>query len=193
MKAHKSLWLVVLSVVTTTVVIVSAMSLGPAMIRATSPSIAQAEDLPPEAYAAGIQATGTLHTLSVPPSAFTPWNSAVSYENHSTYLRLVGNAGAFTAPVYLPQGAKVTKLVVYCLDNDAAAGCQVVLGRTAVNSAVPEWLARVNSSDSATVQKLMDNTIVHPTINNGSYSYYLDFSVSGTSFLLYSIKIVYYY
>jgi hypothetical protein len=73
-------------------------------------------------------ATAPTYYLHLPASAFrrcstvvTPYYTDVG---HSMFLTGVppGNAADFQAPAYLPQGAVITSIVTYVIDNDADAG-----------------------------------------------------------------------
>jgi hypothetical protein len=192
LKAHKSLPLVLLSVVATTLILVSAMSFGPAVISSLLPQAALAEDLPPDATSTDIQATGTLHALAVPPAAFSPRYSGQYYLNFNSSLSVSSGGGAFSAPVYLPQGAKVVKLVVFVRDNSGST-ITAYLGRCFPTQDADQLMANVQSADSAEEQKLVDDTIYHPIINNDSYAYLLSVGMNGPDVALNTIKIVYYY
>ncbi|MCL5257512.1 MAG: hypothetical protein M1319_06925 [Chloroflexi bacterium] len=193
MKAHKSLRLALLSVVVATVILVSFFCCGPSLIDRLSPQPALAEELPPEVLSTDVQATGTLHTLTVPAIAFQPIEPGLDYFNGMSDLYLHTGSGRFGAPVYLPQGAKVVRLVAFCSDNTSSYSLSVTLDRGTPNAAGYNEMAKVASSDSATVQKLIDNTVSYPTINNSSYVYFLYASLTGPNVTMYSIKIVYYY
>lgn len=193
MEAHRSVWLILLSVVATSVVFVCAISFGPAVIGTLSPQAALAEELPPEVSTADIQATGTFHALSIPPAAFSPISEGTDYHNGLTWLGLHSGSGTFGAPVYLPQGAKVVKLVAFCYDNSGSYSMLVTLNRAIQNKPLFDLMALVSSSDSAEEQKLVDNTILRPIINNGSYSYFVEVDMTGPGLNLNTVKVVYYY
>jgi hypothetical protein len=195
MRAPKSFWLVLLSVVATVVILVPAMPVGPAAIDRLRPQAALAEDLLPDedAAATGVEPTATLHTLSIPPAAFRPDKPGLSYENHHSYLSVGSGGGEFGAPVYLPQGARVVKLVVFCYDNSASYSVDVILARAGQASIVGQEMAGVTSSTSGDTQKLVDSGISIPDINNGAYSYFVFARFDGANLRLHTVKIVYEY
>lgn len=197
MKARKSLWLVLLSVVAITFVLLSVLALSPLLVERLSPQAALAEQLPPEVSspATQLQATGTLHTLSITTASFVPRQDGLDWFNDGNRLFLDSGSGTFLAPFVLPQGAKVTKMVVFGSDNNPAASYKVRMIRAKANTAT--WgvygMTATTSVDSATTQKNVTTNISWPTINYESYNYHLEAEFTGPNVLLYTVKIVYYY
>jgi hypothetical protein len=193
MRAHKTAWLALLAVVAATVILVSVISLGPILNGKLSPQAALAEELPPEETSIDIQATGSLHTLSIPTAAFSPEYPGIAYLNVGSSLSLGIGDGSFVAPVYLPQGAKAVRLVAFAFDNNSAYSVSVYLYRAVQNQSFGQLMAQVSTANSAYVQKLVDTTITHPSVNNDSYSYYAVVRIVGPSVTLSTVKIIYYY
>lgn len=194
MRACKSLWLFPLSVVATAVILVSALSFVPSIVGGLSPREALADDLPPEVTSAVTQATGTLHTLSVSGAAFTP-NGDISFFKDRWGIQSLDEQGAnFYAPVDLPQGARVVRLVAFCHDNGPGT-VEVNLERIAMgvwsDSQVMAWLESIDSAEHP--QKLATNTVSYATIKSDSYSYLLYARLSSNQPALRAVKIVYYY
>ena len=107
--------------------------------------------------------------LSVPAGAFIPISEYESYTNWG--YTVYGNA-KFIAPVYLPDGATVTKLSYHWTDSSTQLNGHLSL---CVNY-MTDWfniMADVYSSGSNGVGNSFDNTIDHATIDNIHQSYYL--------------------
>ncbi len=197
MKTRLPVWMAVLSIVVSIALLVSALSFGPALAGKLSPQVALAEDLPPEVSspAAQLQATGTLHTLCITTAAFVPQQDGVDWFNDGNRLFVNSGSGTFLAPVFLPQGAKVTKMVVVGFDNNPAASYQIQLTRAIATTTT--WgaygMAGVTSTNSSSTQKNVTDNIYWPTVNYVSYSYFLRAELSGPSVSVYTVKIQYYY
>jgi len=134
------------------------------------------------------------HTLSITAEAFQP-GSNVSYMNtYGTGGAYVNAAGghALVAPVYLPDGAVVTKMVAYF--NDTSTGDMTVyfhrLSHTAGGFTI---LAQVSSSGTGGYYTRTDTTISSPTINNvgGGYGIYAYSTAWDSSLKLMGVEITY--
>jgi hypothetical protein len=70
---------------------------------------------------------------SLSSAAFTPFADEHQYENHARYLKHLGpgtDRAHYEAPVYLPQGAKVTKMTFWFNDDSDSANGYAYLCRT---------------------------------------------------------------
>jgi hypothetical protein len=123
--------------------------------------------------------------FSLPSMAFNSEN-ATTYQN--SFLSgcifpigaSTGLATYFVAPVYLPDGATVTKLDAYVVDNDATYNVSGVwlwqqpgtVGTTYGNSVI---MANTGStaSSSSVIQMLTTSSITNPIINNNLNSYFV--------------------
>jgi hypothetical protein len=85
----------------------------------------------------------------------------------------------FYAPVYIPDGATVTNVEFYVLDNDASYEVVGYLYRTGLGSLTETIMAQTNGSGGALANVLpiaiIDNTIINPVIDNGAFTYFLRF------------------
>ncbi|WP_436515062.1 beta strand repeat-containing protein [Ekhidna sp. To15] len=121
-----------------------------------------------------------------------------NFTNPYTYYS--GGSGSLayaTAPVKLPEGAVVTEVEAWVVDNDATASnfVRVNLYRSqigVINS--NNNMAQIEtSSESAAVQALDDTTIFSQTIDNTNYSYRLLFSArdNSSTLQLHGVRISY--
>ncbi|WP_420577128.1 beta strand repeat-containing protein [Ekhidna sp.] len=106
---------------------------------------------------------------------------ANNFTNQEVYFAGGSSAlGYASTPVKLPDGAIVTDLEAYVLDNDATAGnfVRVNLYRSQIGVANSNQnMAQIETTtESASVQTLTDSTIFNGTIDNSTYSYRLLFS-----------------
>ena len=90
-------------------------------------------------------------------------------------LKAYSGLGHFRAPVYLPQGAVVTKLVVFGYDNLAGELYSVTLAKHVFTTNSEVVMAETVSADNPTnPQKNVDTTITDATITNNQATYFLD-------------------
>ena len=125
--------------------------------------------------------------VSISPSACIPYDQSYwdyfnfyadpdrAYFDYNLGAFMVG----FTAPVYLPHGATVTKMVVYFTDN-ADAGeddtMDVTLYRHRMATGACNSLAVTDSTpyaNSPNRRTMRDRSIDYPIIDNQFFSYYL--------------------
>jgi hypothetical protein len=197
MKAQCPLWIVLVSVVATVVLTVPAVSLAPTLFARVAPQAALAEDLSSDEGlpAANLGPNATLHALSIPPAAFAPADSTLPYGHDSDFLDTRGYAGSedLGAPVYLPQGAVVNKLVVWAfIDNGDYFSASLM--RIPLSSINPynRILALVQGTSTGLMEKLTDDTVQYATIDNRSYAYYVNVRIDDSAYL-HAVKIVYSY
>lgn len=130
-------------------------------------------------------ATPKTQYYSVAAAAFTPESSAFErgFISGNIYAA-TGNAntvGFFDAPVNLPDGATVTSVAFYVVDNDGTFNLQpgqlwrndASTSSSFGNSTTMATTPTPASSNSTLVQIVSTSTISSPVINNQVYSYYL--------------------
>lgn len=145
--------------------------------------------------------------ISIAPGAFTPKKNYYdtdpggSTDYNYTHLgyKLTGTGAAaekYYAQVDLPHGATVTRLDFYYDDDDNSAQARLdLLAHSRVTSA-PSYLATVQSPTLADSDSSgYDDTIldVLKTIDNSSYSYYLELGLASTNLSYYGATITYTY
>ncbi len=141
--------------------------------------------------------TGPLtHTIAVPPAAFTVEEPGDSFQKvlGNGHAFIVSGFGALSAPVYLPDGAVVTRLDVWYLD-DSPQNLTLRLRRSAHTSISNTDLATVEPTGSVVgIRTASDTTIVNATIDNDAYSYYFRVFSSnwtGSNMGIKAVKITY--
>lgn len=133
--------------------------------------------------------------LSVPAAAFVPKDPTHEYYNDG--YRLINPATGvgpdFVAPVHLPNGATVTKVVVYFYDDssDGSDYVWVWLGRNEHDNDF-STMAYVFSTDVGDGSN-HDDTIDYATIDNSQYSYFLELDLHSTAVVAYGVIIEYTY
>ncbi len=114
--------------------------------------------------------------LSVPAPAFTPYADDWQYQNHGRYLIHQGGGGVtrahYEAPVYLPQGTKVTKVTFWFNDDSTAANGYAHLCRTDQAGNYTD-MAYIDSYYAGGYASRFDNTIDDPVIDNSRYAYWV--------------------
>ena len=136
------------------------------------------------------------HYISVPAAAFTgpatsQTNGSVSSDWPKTSGEAVGRSrwmgdgtgsqeNVMVAPVYFPDGAVVTEVKFYVVDQDNAKQVYGRLSRRAHTelSAVTNMATTPvtgTTSTSSAMRTLTDNTISSATIDNSGYTYWLKF------------------
>jgi hypothetical protein len=130
--------------------------------------------------------------ISVPPAAFTPMFTTVTYEKYPGYIRGSGN---FLAPVQLPNGAIVTKMSVSLTDSSTTGQIEVNLIRA--REQTNYYMANVITSFSGTPGQttLFDDTIDYAQVDNQDYCYTLRlfFTYETNDLVLHSVFIEYEY
>ncbi|MBU1878039.1 MAG: hypothetical protein KJ734_03725, partial [Chloroflexi bacterium] len=106
---------------------------------------------------------------SLSSAAFTPYADDWQYQSHGRYLIHQGGGGAtrahYEAPVYLPQGARVTKLTFWFNDDSTTANGYAYLCRTDQTGNYSA-MAFVDSYYAGGYASRADTTIDDPVINN---------------------------
>ncbi|GEM_PF-3775690 len=133
--------------------------------------------------------------VSIPAAAFVP---ADNYDSETLNLgALIRPNGAFPenvyAPVFLPHGAKVTKMTAYWKDNDPNSNGTIRLYRSNFTTS-PALMAEVSTSGSSGDGSSSDGTISNPTVDNAQFTYFVDayLPTDGTNYVgLYGVVIEY--
>jgi hypothetical protein len=197
MKKQIPVWKAILCGVTAMGIFASGLLLSPLVMTTFSPQAALAEEVSAgeDPTAAGILPSATLHSLSIPVAGLSPADSTKPYaaEGDMLFTRQYAGPSHFYAPVYLPQGAAVVKVVAWGTTDTAGKHWRVRLLRSELNGlAPPICMARVESGGQTGFAKLVDNTIEHPNINNDSNIYYVEVYIED-DIILRAIKILYLY
>ncbi|MEP1033900.1 hypothetical protein, partial [Ekhidna sp.] len=123
---------------------------------------------------------------------------ASNFTNPFAYYAGGGGSLAYaTVPVKLPEGAVITNVEAWVLDNDATASNFVRLNlyrsQIGVINSNSNMAQVETSSESASVQSLNDNTLFFQTIDNNNYSYRLLFTArdNSSTLQLHGVRITY--
>lgn len=158
-----------------------------------------------------LYSTPKLHYYNVPVNALHSMrpiqynlymNTYVAgYDGESGYAYFTdGTAGSdavATAPVYLPDGATVTELMVRYFDGDATYNLTVSLERkplgTINNATMASFTSTGNSSGPSSAPTTVINTISNAVIDNLNNSYYVKFKSkqANTSLGVLDIRVAY--
>ena len=121
----------------------------------------------PEAPVPGGPGFYSLHA-----AAFRPFGATMSWAFFDDELYNPGGTDSdFQAEVSLPNGATMTKFVVYYYDDCGGRDMTVDLARSATSSDVVEWLASVTTSGAVSGYRYGESTIGYPVIDQQSYAY----------------------
>ena len=124
-----------------------------------------------------VATTQTAH-LTIPASAFTPYEDGYDFQNHGRYLKHFhspngGNGrGWYLAPVNLPNGAIVTRVTFYYRDNSGANGV-ARLQRTNLEGNF-ETMASVDTSGNWAQYWLKSTAAInYSEIDNAQHAYWV--------------------
>jgi len=112
--------------------------------------------------------------LSIPPSAFVPRLDTYDWDQSYRWLknRTVLNVQTFSAPVYLPQGATVTKTVLYGYrDVDNVSSILSLNMKGTWRDDTDFIMSAIEANWSDGYGSVEDVTIVYPIIDNESRHY----------------------
>ena len=112
--------------------------------------------------------------ITIHPSAFTPQDDTVDYHCYEGGLRRRADlaAGYFHAPVDLPHGVTVSKLILYGFRNDAAAALELIL-RCVTNTGSVNPMATILADWTDDNGSKEETSIGYATVDNANNSYYL--------------------
>ncbi len=134
------------------------------------------------------------HTLSITAEAFQPGSNVDyfnTYSNGGAYITATGGH-SLVAPVYLPDGATVTKMTAYFKDT-SSDDMTVYFHRLSHTAGNFINLAQVSSSGTSGYYSKTDTTISSPTIDNvgGGYAIYAYSAGWSSSLKLMGVEITY--
>lgn len=128
--------------------------------------------------------------VMVHPTAFIPMHSYWEYSigiGGSLYNPGAGTS-YYEAAVNLPNGAKITKVVVYYYDNSTQNMWVILAGINMDDSSLP-ILAFLETSGAAANNRVMESTSISPDIiDNQSYAYWLEVGIPGNQSSSLSIR-----
>jgi len=143
--------------------------------------------------ALGANATPGHGYISVSPPAFRPTYDTTGHRIESTFMRKSGSGDAnFHTDIQLPDGATVTKLILWYDDSSPADG-YCTLWRTPFSIHGLE-MAKVDTDGEAGVRDSdEDDTINYAVVDNSSYAYGLTVNLPDNSIDIYGVVIEYTY
>ena len=120
--------------------------------------------------------------IMVHPSAFIPMDSTMQYS--LTGGGALYNPGTinsyYEAAVNLPHGAKVTKVVVYYLDNSSTYDIWVAFAAIGMDIPNLSIMGYLTSTGADTTNRVMEDTTITPdTIDNQSIAYWIEVGLPG--------------
>jgi hypothetical protein len=128
--------------------------------------------------------------FSIPGGAFNPEGSSMTYTSDG--MRISGE-GKFYAPVYLPNEAKVTKLLFYWSDYYGADDGTASLERYSFGSPSSHTMAEASTSGSTGSGASEDSSIDNEEIDNSQYSYFVALDFPASIISCYNVVIEYNY
>ncbi len=116
--------------------------------------------------------------LMLPAAAFHPRSNTILFELYDgiSLMTLEGSSVdcAYFAPLTLPQGATITKMVQYYWDSDQQTGKTIALALSRGNPTEGEQvMAQTWSLDSFVPTYTETTDITEPLVDNQSYAYFL--------------------
>lgn len=121
--------------------------------------------------------------LSLPGIAFTstsPDTDNLSKNIDEGYITADADGIFLLCPITLPDGAEVTEVIVYGNAAATAEAYYLMRVETATNSASQMGTANIGTADQ---------TITHPVIDNGTFSYWVSTSSIDTNDCVYGVRI----
>lgn len=120
----------------------------------------------------------TSRTYSISHIEFQSASHAYGYSKAPLFIQgtVVGQFVIFLAPVHLPNGANIDQFDAYVFDNAGGAGLNLtmILVRNALDGSSQDSLATlVTTGSSASQQTVTETTILNPTVDNDTYSYFI--------------------
>jgi hypothetical protein len=125
--------------------------------------------------------TPTSSTLSVAPTAFAPYEDGYGFANagwnliHNSGAAAPADRGWYLAPVHLPDGATVTRLVFHWLREDTQVTGTAVLQRTLLGADTYQNMAEASSTTGtgSLMSSTGDTTVTGALIDNSTYAYWI--------------------
>jgi hypothetical protein len=120
-------------------------------------------------------------TLSIPPAALVPFEDGYAFANggwnliHNNGPVSANNRGWYLAPVHLPDGATVTRLVFHWLREDTETVGTAYLQRTIIGADTYQTMAEASSAPGVglLMSSTGDTTITGAVIDNSTYAYWI--------------------
>lgn len=125
--------------------------------------------------AAAISAHGDV--ISYGPATFIPQQPGMPYQNSGSSLVTVGASGegaVLIAPVQLPQGAKITKVTLECIDR-STQNVSLFVTRASATAIIP--IAALNSTGSSNSVQTIASGVLTEVVNHNTNVYYLELSL----------------
>jgi hypothetical protein len=132
-----------------------------------------------------VHAAGSTNRITIPAAAFQPWTNGQVYKNHARYLEHLGpgNLGTrgdywYLAPLYLPDGATINKLVFhwYVAQVSFNGVGQLKLQKTELGKGSYMTLALVETPGTPGNHgygSTFTTAIDQPVVDNSLYTYWL--------------------
>ncbi|MFH1998526.1 MAG: hypothetical protein ABIK28_02545, partial [Planctomycetota bacterium] len=120
------------------------------------------------------------HYLSIPAAALIPRNKDIPYDTNGVFMYIRGDeAQVFHAPVILPHGAKVTKIVLNGIDGSGGrAGGYVKTSFHSYRQGSYNRIAAIGSTEAFDKGKFTETENLNATINNSAYSYGIQVAIA---------------
>jgi hypothetical protein len=171
----KMRWIIVSAAAILLLALAAGWSLGMRQVTAQSESIMDPEGASPQAASAPVPGGPGFYML--PATAFRPRSHTTGYEIIGPQLRsLSGTAPIYyDAPLNLPSGARITRFIVYFLDNDGGQNITAEIFRAELPGDAGQGMVTplVSSGSSSTPTYLAaTNFIVSSVVDNSQYAYY---------------------
>lgn len=178
-----------------------------ALPASTAQSQAQGPDTSPTMIQEGVSpmapgaVPGGPGFIMIPASNFSAEEDGTLYSKGGGLVTKVGSPHvAYGAGVFLPNGATITKMVVYYLDRDATNSFGVHLRRMALPGNILDTMADVYTpvSPAGTGEAYLENTTVaNSVVNNQTYAYSIEVDIpapaSGSIIVFRGVRIDYNY
>jgi len=133
---------------------------------------------------------------SVVPAELAPVNSSVSYAATRNQLNLLSdNSNCFTAGLHLPQGAKITQLVIWYQSGIRDRPTFFVERTSPVTGNFDQIVVAAGNDNSNTRKTLFGDppSAISSVVNNGSFNYALLVCLATTDNIFYGARIAYTY
>jgi hypothetical protein len=133
--------------------------------------------------------------LVIPAAAFSvlgpaPSPSEYLFVSSGGYIR--GGYVCVSAPVYLPQNARIRRVEASLYDGEARASARLYLYRVSNFAGSTTEMAYLRTPlDTAGMQIVVDRTINAPRVRYPEYAYYVFACLDSTNTRLYSVRIHY--
>ncbi len=142
--------------------------------------------------------TPQTRTLSLPPSAFiprnNPANAVIEGVGGTTYYTAAQGTGTFAAPLNLPDGAVLTSLTVFLVDNSNAVDLSANLLTRLYASSSFASITFISTSGASTGVQTISSPSLGTVIDNDSRTYILTISCpawDGTNTMIKGARITY--